>query len=105
MTKFFETLPLDRLRVGKSIAVRVAGNDVALFNVDGNIYATNDACAHAGASLGAGKLHRTIVTCRAHGFRYDVTTGYCTSIAGLRVAAYPVKVVDGKILVGLPEKG
>jgi nitrite reductase/ring-hydroxylating ferredoxin subunit len=42
-----------------------------------------------------------VVTCRGHGFRYDVTTGHCQSIAGLRVAAYPVRIVDGKILVSV----
>jgi 3-phenylpropionate/trans-cinnamate dioxygenase ferredoxin component len=102
MADFLETVPLDRLRAGKSLVVRVGGNDIALFNVDGNIYAISDACAHAGASLGSGKLRGTIVTCRAHGFRYDVMTGHCTNIAGLRVAAYSVKVVDGKIMIALP---
>ncbi len=101
MADFVETIPLERLRVGKSKTVRVGDTDVALFNVDGNIYAMNDACAHAGASLGSGKLRGTIVTCRAHGFRYDVTTGHCTTIAGLRVGAYLVKIVDGKIMVSI----
>jgi nitrite reductase/ring-hydroxylating ferredoxin subunit len=101
MDDYLETIALSRLPVGRALAVRVAGIDVALFNVDGNIYATNDACAHAGASLGSGKLHGTIVTCRAHGFRYDVTSGHCTSIQGLKVSSYPVKIVDGKIFVAL----
>jgi nitrite reductase/ring-hydroxylating ferredoxin subunit len=101
METFQETIELDRLRPGKSISVRVAGQDVALFNVDGTIYAIGDACAHAGASLGSGKLQGHLVTCRAHGFRYDITTGHCTSIQGLRVAAYTVKVLDGKIMVAI----
>src|SRR5271166_4065833 len=86
MEDFIETIALSRLAVGRGMVVRVAGKDVALFNVDGNIYAVSDACAHAGASLGSGKLRGNIVTCRAHGFRYDVTTGRCTTIQGLRVA-------------------
>lgn len=101
MEDFLETVPIDRLRAGRGMVVRVAGKDVALFNVDGNICAVSDACAHAGASLGSGKLRGKIVTCRAHGFRYDVTTGHCTSISGLRVAAYRVKIVDGKIMVAV----
>ena len=105
MDDFVETIALDRLRPGKAIAVRVAANDVALFNVDGQIYATNDRCAHAGASLGSGKLRGAVVTCRAHRFCYDVTTGKCTNIQGLGVATYAVKVVDGKILVAVaPQK-
>ncbi len=83
------------------MVVRIAGKDVALFNVDGDVYAASDACAHAGASLGSGKLQGKIVTCRAHGFRYDFTTGHSTRIEGLRVATYPVKIVDGKIMVAI----
>ncbi len=101
MEGFLETIALSRLPVGRSMVVQVAGSDIALFNVDGNVYAVSDACAHAGASLGSGKLRGKIVTCRAHGFRYDVTTGRSTSIAGLRVASYPVRVVDGKIFVAI----
>ena len=101
MAEFVETIALDRLAPGKSKVVRVAGKDVALFNVGGKIYAIDDTCAHAGVSLGSGKLRDNIVTCRGHGFRYDVTTGHCTSISGLRVASYPVSIADGKILVAV----
>ncbi len=48
-----------------------------------------------------GKLQGITVTCRAHGFRYDVTSGKCINIEGLRVTAYPVKIVDGKIMVAV----
>jgi len=101
MADFQETIKLDRLPPGRGKVVRVAGRDVALFNVGGKIYAIADACAHAGVSLGSGKLRDNIVTCAGHGFRYDVTTGHCVSISGLRVAAYQVSVVDGKILVAV----
>ncbi len=97
-------MALSRLLIGKCMVVRVADKDVALFNVDGNVYATNDACAHAGASLESGKFQGTTVTCRAHGFRYNVTSGHCVNIQGLKIAAYPVKVVDGKIFVAISEK-
>ena len=104
MADFLETIPLNRLPAGKCKTVRVGGKDIALFNVGGDIYALGDACAHAGVSLGSGKLRGTIVTCRGHGFRYDVTTGDCISISGLRVSAYPVSVVDGKILVSVADQ-
>ena len=99
MEDFVETIALSRLASGKSMVVRIASKEVALFNVDGNVYATDDSCAHAGASLGSGKVQGTTVTCRAHGFRYDVTTGRCISIQGLQLATYLVKVIDGKIFV------
>jgi nitrite reductase/ring-hydroxylating ferredoxin subunit len=99
MAEFVETIALERLRPGKSMVVRVAGKEVALFNVDGHIYALDDACPHAGVSLGSSKLRGNIVTCRGHRFGYDVTTGQCVSIAGLRAAQYEVKIADGKIFV------
>jgi nitrite reductase/ring-hydroxylating ferredoxin subunit len=99
MAEFIETIALERLRPGKSMVVRLAGKDVALFNIDGNLYALDDACPHAGVSLGSSKLRGNIVTCRGHRFGYDVTTGQCVSIAGLRAVRHEVKIVDGKIFV------
>ena len=101
MPEFIETIPLNRLPPGKSRVVRVGGRDIALFNVDGSVYALDDACPHAGVSLGASKVRGSIVTCRGHSFRYDVTSGACLTISGLRAASHPVKVLDGKIMVEL----
>jgi nitrite reductase/ring-hydroxylating ferredoxin subunit len=77
----------------------VADREVAIFSVEGTIYAMEDSCLHKGASLGTGKLDGKVVTCRAHGWRYDVTTGSTMNVPGYGVTSYPAKVVDGKILV------
>jgi nitrite reductase/ring-hydroxylating ferredoxin subunit len=70
-----------------------------LFNVDGTVYAIDDTCRHAGVSLGTGELRGAIVRCRAHGWRYDVTTGHTLHDPEERVTRYPVQVIDGAILV------
>ena len=101
MAEFIETIALDRLPPGKAKAVRVGGRDIALFNVDGTVYALDDACPHAGVSLGSGKLRGAVVTCRGHGFRFDVTTGGCITIEGMRAGSRAVKIVDGKIMVAI----
>ena len=85
---------------GTGTTIKVADKEIAVFNVDGNFYAIGDSCPHAGASLGSGKLNGRIVTCRAHGLRYDVTTGQVTT-GGFGVACYPAKVVDGKIQIAV----
>jgi nitrite reductase/ring-hydroxylating ferredoxin subunit len=51
--------------------------------------------------LGSGELDGKVVTCRAHGWRYDVTASSTISSPGYDVASYPAKVVDGKILVAV----
>jgi len=100
MPEFIEAARVDQIPPGTGTMVTVAGKDVAIFNVDGEVYAIGDSCPHAGASLGAGRLNGRIVTCRAHGLRYDVTTGQVTT-GGFGVATYPAKVVDGKILIAV----
>ncbi len=85
------------------MVVTIEGKDIGLFNVDGVIYAMDNACLHQGVSLGTSNLNGKIVTCRAHGGKYDVPTGSTLNSPGYGVAAYPVNVVDGKIMVAIDE--
>lgn len=89
------------LPVGKGTVFTVANKELAIFNVDGTFYAMNNACLHEGLSLGTSRLDGKIVTCRGHGWRYDVTTGSTLHVPGYGVATYPVKVADGKIYVAV----
>ncbi len=101
MAEFVEAARLDQVPPGSGSSFTVAGKEIAIFNIDGTIYAMDDACLHHGASLGTGKLEGKVVTCRAHGWRYDVTTGNTMHVPDYGVAKYEVKVVDGKILVAI----
>jgi nitrite reductase/ring-hydroxylating ferredoxin subunit len=99
MPNFVEAMNIDELPPGKCTSVTVEGKEVALFNVGGQVYATADACAHAGASLGWGRFEDKFVTCRAHGMKYDVTTGKVVGNPAMGVRKYETKVEAGKILV------
>ncbi len=101
MVSFVEVGRVERLPPGNGTVVRVEGKDVAIFNVDGTIYAIGDSCLHQGLSLGTSKLEGKIVTCRGHGWKYDVATGSTLVSPGFGVPAYPVKVVDGTIMVAV----
>jgi nitrite reductase/ring-hydroxylating ferredoxin subunit len=45
-----EVARLDELPVGRGTVVTIANTDVALFNVDGTVYAMDDTCLHQGLS-------------------------------------------------------
>lgn len=61
--------------VGTMIHVEPAGREILIANVAGIVYAMSDRCSHEGARLSLGRLDGTVVTCPAHGSRFDVTTG------------------------------
>ena len=101
MAEFIEVADLEQIRQGAGIRVILLGKEVALFHVDEKICAISDICPHAGGSLGMGKLDGTVVTCPVHGMKFDVTTGCFAGTSDFGVAAYPAKVVDGKIMVSV----
>ena len=101
MADFVAVARLDQLPPGRGMTVTLRGFAIAIFNVEGTVYAMEDTCQHAGASLGVGELRGTIVRCPAHGWRYDVCTGQTLNEPGYGVASFPVQVVDGNIMVAL----
>lgn len=60
---------------GKLHKVTVDEKQILVVNIDGNYYATDDTCTHAGASLSEGKLDGSTVTCGWHGAQFDCKTG------------------------------
>ncbi len=87
---------------GEGRVVEVAGRPVALFNVDGALYALDNTCAHRGGPLGEGDLDGRVVACPWHGWRWDVTTGANANNPAVRVACFPVSVERGDVFVELP---
>lgn len=102
MAGFVEVARLDQIQPGAGSRFTIAETEMAIFNVDGKICAISDTCPHAGGSLGMGKLDGRIVTCPVHGMKFDVTTGCFAGTSDYAVASYPVKVVDGEIVVSVP---
>jgi nitrite reductase (NADH) small subunit len=60
---------------GSAREVTVGERVVALFNVEGTIYALDGLCRHAGGPLGNGTLQGEVVTCPWHGWQYNVKSG------------------------------
>ncbi|MBI3863186.1 MAG: Rieske (2Fe-2S) protein [Planctomycetia bacterium] len=75
---------------------------VALFNVDGTIYALDGVCPHAGGPLGEGTLRGSTVTCPWHGWQFNVTNGQNCLNPRMSHKAYSVKVEGADVVVELP---
>jgi nitrite reductase (NADH) small subunit len=81
---------------------RVAGDRiVALFNVDGQMYALDGICPHQGGPLGKGTLCGEVLSCPWHGWQFNVTNGQHQLNPRISQPRFSVRVDDGKILVNL----
>jgi len=86
---------------GKMIMVSTDGKDILVTNVDGNYYAMDDTCTHAGASLSEGSLDGSTVTCPWHGSTWDCKTGKMIAF-GVQLndlSSYKVTVESDEIFV------
>lgn len=80
---------------------RVSGKEVAIFNVESQLYATQANCTHRGGPLCEGALWGHTITCPWHGSEFDVRTGeVVTGPATEPLVTYRVEVQDGLVVVG-----
>jgi nitrite reductase/ring-hydroxylating ferredoxin subunit len=85
---------------GKIKQVQVQGRTIALFHVDGSIFAIDNQCTHRGGPLSEGELAGKVVTCPWHGAHFDVTTGaHLSPPAPADVAPYKVQIVGSDVQV------
>jgi nitrite reductase/ring-hydroxylating ferredoxin subunit len=92
MANFVRVAVTSELEPGQCKPVTAAGRELALYNVGGQFYATDNTCTHRGGPLGEGFLEGSIVTCPWHGWTFDVTSGVCPVNPNVAIARYPVKV-------------
>jgi len=74
---------LEELKTQGTIRVPYPPFDVLLVWVDGEVFAIEDACNHAGASLAEGWLEEKCVVCPMHGYVFDLATGKLLRPRGL----------------------
>jgi len=88
---------------GERLFVEIDQEGIIVFNIAGEYFAVGDVCSHDYGPLGDGELHGFEIECPRHGATFDVRDGRVLSMpAVLDIPAYPVRVVDGQIEVGLP---
>jgi nitrite reductase/ring-hydroxylating ferredoxin subunit len=104
---------------GGRVVVAVDGIEVGIFRVDGELYAWENRCMHAGGPVCQGKLINRVVerlddqqrslgdhfadelhiVCPWHGYEYDVRTGQHPADPGVRLRSIEVSEHEGEIHV------
>jgi toluene monooxygenase system ferredoxin subunit len=96
---FRRVLAQEDLWVGEMCGLMVGRVPVVVMNVDGVLFALQDCCAHQRVKLSEGRLDGCTLTCAAHGWIYDATTGCGINPGDVRVSRFPVRVEHGEVLV------
>jgi nitrite reductase/ring-hydroxylating ferredoxin subunit len=89
-----------KLAAGEIAEGKIGETPIAVYNVDGAFFATDNICTHAHAFLSDGWLDGDTVECPLHAGRFDVKTGkaMCPPV-DIDLKTYPVRVVDDDIQV------
>jgi chlorite dismutase len=98
-----EVCPNEDFGEGERKVIYLNGQQVALFNVDGDLYAISNRCSHARGPLSEGSVETDscTVTCPWHYGRFDLKTGCVVDgVANSPVPTYAVEIRDGVIYVG-----
>jgi 3-phenylpropionate/trans-cinnamate dioxygenase ferredoxin subunit len=102
---YVEIAPASELLNGERLFVEVADKPIVIFNIAGQFFAIGDVCTHDEGPLGDGYLEGYNVVCPRHGAEFDVRTGKVMQMpAVVDIPAYPVRVMDGMIQVGIPKE-
>jgi cytochrome P450/nitrite reductase/ring-hydroxylating ferredoxin subunit len=81
--------------------VSANGHDLVVVRTASGLRAFQGHCPHRGALLGEGELEGETLVCRNHRWRFDTADGKRLDGPGCLVG-YPVREVDGEIVVELP---
>jgi 3-phenylpropionate/trans-cinnamate dioxygenase ferredoxin subunit len=102
---YVEIAPASELPNGQRLFVDVGDRPIVIFNIAGQFFAIGDVCTHDDGPLGDGDLEGFNIVCPRHGAEFDVRTGKVMQMpAVVDIPAYPVRVVDGTIQVGIPNE-
>jgi toluene monooxygenase system ferredoxin subunit len=99
--QFFSVLDENYLANGEKIHLKVNQHSVLLLKHQGQYYAYKNQCAHLKFPLTDADLIDDVLVCNLHGWQYNIKSGHGINPAGVSLFAYPVKVKDGKIHIGV----
>jgi 3-phenylpropionate/trans-cinnamate dioxygenase ferredoxin component len=101
---FVRACPVSELKDGGAISVVLGGDEIAIVQTEGEVFAIRDWCSHAAVPLSEGEVDGTTIECWLHGSRFDLRTGRPTSMpATVPVPVYPVKIEGDDVLVAIEE--
>jgi len=100
MTTRIKLCNAEEVAVGSALKVETGGLVLAVFNLGGEFYVTDDACTHGPGSLSEGFIEDDVVECNFHNGQFNIRTGEVVSPpCFVPVKTYPTTVEDGGVYI------
>jgi nitrite reductase/ring-hydroxylating ferredoxin subunit len=98
--KRIELCSTDDVAPGAALKVETEGLTLAVFNLGGEFFVTDDLCTHGPGSLSEGYIEDDVVECNFHNGQFNIRTGEVVSPPCMvPIKTYPVIVVDNKVTI------
>ena len=95
-----ELCSVDEVAAGSAIRVETGDLILAVYNLDGEFYVTDDTCTHGPGSLSEGYIEDDIVECNFHGGQFNIKTGEVAAPPCMvPIKTYPTTVENGKVVI------
>jgi len=90
----------DDVDLDSAIRVEENGLVLAVFNINGTFYVTDDLCTHGPGSLAEGYLEGHEIECDFHNGRFDVRTGEVTAPPCMvPIKTYKVSLENNAVMI------
>jgi nitrite reductase/ring-hydroxylating ferredoxin subunit len=85
---------------GCALKVETAGLSLAVFNLDGEFYVTDDACTHGPGLLSEGFIEGDVVECNFHNGQFNIKTGEVVAPPCMvPIKTYKTMVENDRVLI------
>jgi nitrite reductase/ring-hydroxylating ferredoxin subunit len=85
---------------GAALRIEAGGLTLAVFNLGGTFYVTDDLCTHGPGSLSEGFVEGDVVECNFHGGQFNIRTGEVAAPPCMvPIKTYPATVENGKVVI------
>jgi 3-phenylpropionate/trans-cinnamate dioxygenase ferredoxin subunit len=103
MTQWIEACAVGDIDAEDVMRFDHEGRSFAIYrSPDDRYYATDGLCTHEKVHLADGLVMDHIIECPKHNGRFDYRTGAAKGApVCVNLATYPVRVEDGKVMIGL----
>lgn len=101
MENFIKVASVSDIQDGDMISAEVEDGKVIIALLEGEFYAFDEECTHAGCGLSDGDLDGNVIQCPCHGAEFDIRTGEVVSPPAVEpLQIYQVRIEGDDILIG-----